>query len=266
MKSEPLPRLASLWIGDSLSGVERLCAQSFLDHGHALTLYSYAPVENVPAGVEMRDAREIFDTDRILRYNGPKGSPAIHADLFRYRMLAETDQIWVDLDVVALRPFAFTSDYVCGWEDNRQVNNAVLRLPLQSPALRGLLSMGPDTVGRPLAAPLLRRLRWIARMRGKTAPIEAWPWGATGPTALTYYMRRSGEITHALPVSAFYPLGWQEVDRLVKAGPLTPDSFPQSYGIRLWGKFIHRALRGMGGRPETGSLLDQLLTRHSITI
>lgn len=263
LSSTPLPRLGSLWIGDRLSNLERLCAQSFLDHGHELTIYSYSPIKNIPEGVELRDAREIFDTNQILRYNG-HGSPAVHANLFRYRLLAKTDFVWVDLDVVALRPFNFSSDYICGWEDDKQLNNAVLRLPHDSVALKRLLKYGPDTVGRPLAAPFLRRLRWLIKMRGRASPIESWPWGATGPTAVTYQMRKSGEISHALPVEAFYPIGWQEVDRLVKARKLEPEDFPRSYGIHLWGKFIHRALDEMGGRPEEGSLLERLYVKHSI--
>lgn len=263
MLPAPLPRLASLWIGDSLSPIERLCAQSFLDQGHALTIYGYGPIENVPKGVELADARRIFPTDRILRYDRT-GSPAIHSNLFRYRMLAETDQVWVDLDMVALRPFDIKSEIICGWEDGRQLNNAVLRLPHDSPALKRLLQYRPDSVGRPLAAAWKRRLKWLVQMRGRAAPIEYWPWGATGPTAVTYHMRKTGEIAQALPVAAFYPIGWQQLDRLVFNNGLTVNDFPHTYGIHLWGKFIRRALNKMGGVPERDSLLDQLLLKHDL--
>lgn len=259
------PRLASLWIGNSLSGIEQLSAQSFLDHDNALTLYSYEEVSNVPAGVEIRDAREIFDAGRILRHEG-KGSPAIHADLFRYQMLAKTDQIWVDLDMVALRPFAFSSPHVYGWENADQVNNAVLGLPAQSQTLRRLLKMTPETVA-PAATVFQPWWRsWIPRLRGYTMPIEDWPWGTTGPMALTHHLRHSGEISHALPPSAFYPIGWQEMDKLIKAGQLTLDDLRDSYGIHLWGKFIRQALQQTRGHPEEGSVLDQLLKRHRVSM
>ena len=42
--------IQSLWIGDRLSVMERLCIQSFLDQGHQFHLYLYAPCDRVPAG------------------------------------------------------------------------------------------------------------------------------------------------------------------------------------------------------------------------
>lgn len=266
MSRSTCPKLASLWVGGNLSGIERLSAQSFLDQGHDLIIYSYdKTLGNVPDGVEIRDAREVFDTTRILRYDGT-GSPAIHANLFRYQLLAKTDHIWVDLDIVALRPFVFSTEHVYGWENGTQINNAVLRLPSGSPALRKLLKFTPETVGRPLAAGWKRRLRWIVNMRGRSAPIENWPWGATGPTAVTYHLRRSGESDQAQPVNAFYPVAWNDTLKLLETSDLTPDNFPDSYGIHLWGKFIRRNLDRMGGKPKPDSLLDRLLLRHSVPI
>ncbi len=39
-----LPIIQSLWIGNPLSKLERLCIQSFIDHGHEFHLYTYATV------------------------------------------------------------------------------------------------------------------------------------------------------------------------------------------------------------------------------
>lgn len=264
MQHSDLPPLATLWIGEALTGIERLSAQSFLDHGHRLILYSYDPVANVPDGVEQRDAREVYDVGRILRYYGGKGSPSLHSNLFRYQLMAKTDQVWVDLDMIALRPFDIQTDHICGWENEKHLNGAVLRLPATSPALAELLRYGPDTYGRPWAAPWPRRLRWLVSMRGRKAPVTDWPWGSTGPTAVTYYMRKTGEIEHALPVAAFYPIPWTEVEKLIMDNGLSIDDFPQTYGIHLWGKFIHRALQQIGGQPQPGSILAQLMQRHGV--
>jgi len=50
--------IQSLWLGSSLSKLERACASSSLYHGHRFELFVYADVGNVPAGVMLRDANE----------------------------------------------------------------------------------------------------------------------------------------------------------------------------------------------------------------
>ena len=39
-----LPIIQSLWIGDDLTNLEKLCVQSFIDHGHEFHLYTYADI------------------------------------------------------------------------------------------------------------------------------------------------------------------------------------------------------------------------------
>ena len=49
------PVLNSLWVGNSLGFVERLCLKSALGTGHHFRLYSYEPdkLQGVPEGVEL---------------------------------------------------------------------------------------------------------------------------------------------------------------------------------------------------------------------
>ena len=81
-----LPIVASLWIGGSLSYIEQVCLKSFVDHGHRTILYTYGEVGGVPEGVEVIDANLIFPNDNFIRH-AKSGSPAVHADAFRYRMI-----------------------------------------------------------------------------------------------------------------------------------------------------------------------------------
>ena len=60
--------VGTLWIGGSLSWMEQLCLKSFVDRGQQITLFSYEPIPNVPAGVIRRDGREVLDTDNFLKY------------------------------------------------------------------------------------------------------------------------------------------------------------------------------------------------------
>ena len=61
-----LPKIASLWIGGDLSWLEQLCLKSFADAGHQITLYSYAPISNLPEGVLAGDANEIYPGEPML--------------------------------------------------------------------------------------------------------------------------------------------------------------------------------------------------------
>lgn len=204
--------IASFWAGDRLGPIETASARSFLRQGHRLTVYSPAPIANLPEGVEGRDAAEVMPSDRILVYRR-EGTPSIHANLFRYALLARTEAVWVDLDLLALRPLDIPGDWIFGWESERHVNNAVLRLPLASATLRALLALGPDTVGFPDYLRGLERAKLWLRTLGRGTTIDRWPWGATGPKALTHALRQTGEIRHALPVAAFYAVPAEEAGR-----------------------------------------------------
>ncbi len=109
--SKTLPVIQSLWVGDELSVMERLCISSFLLNGHPFHLYTYKSIGNVPKGTTVRDACEIIDPDRIFKYKD-RDTYAGFSNVFRYKLLFERGNYWVDTDVVCLRPFKSTGDYV----------------------------------------------------------------------------------------------------------------------------------------------------------
>lgn len=255
-------KVASLWIGDRLGEIEQISARSFLATGHSLTVFAYGPLRDVPEGVEVRDAEPIFSGKRILRYPG-NGWPSVHSNLFRYAMLAESDYIWSDLDVFALRQFEFQSRHVFGYEEKGRVNNAVLALPPDSPTLKRLLEFSPEMRGYPPdATPWQRRKIWL-RSLGRGVGVEAWGHGATGPRGLTHFLNETGEIDRALPEEAFYPVPWRDHAAIVKPGAIDPDGFPESsFAIHLWASQARRVMRRRyRGELPPSSLLGRLAAR-----
>src|SRR5690349_14550149 len=101
-----------LWIGDRFSTLERLCVASFLAHGHGVHLYAYGPVDGVPEGAQLRDAREILPAERIYTYASGfgQGSPSAFSNEFRYKLLRDRGGVWSDTDIACLRPFDFLDD------------------------------------------------------------------------------------------------------------------------------------------------------------
>ena len=131
--------IQGLWIGEALSTMERLSIASFLAHGHEYHLYTYEDVKNVPAGTHIRDANEILPASAIFQYREQKSFSGF-ANYFRYKLLLERGGWWCDLDVVALRPFDFSAEYVFGEETTGSlqpaVNSGVIRAPQGASLLR----------------------------------------------------------------------------------------------------------------------------------
>jgi len=263
---EPL-RVGTLWIGGRLSWLEQLCLASFTDHGHAVTLYTYEGVDNAPPGVALADAAAVFPADRFLLHNRT-GSPAVHADAFRYRMIARTGLTWIDADILCLRPWAFGAGPVFGWErPGRQVCNAVLGLPADSPALARLVAMIADEYPiPPWLPPADRAALAAARDRGAPVHVVDLPWGVWGPAALTHILRATGEIAAAQPQQAFYPVAFRDRRDLLAPGRDLADRIgADSYGVHLWNRRLSRRLiTHHGGVPPEGSYLAAALRRHRI--
>lgn len=261
-----LPRIASLWIGGRLSWLEQLCLVSFAHAGHEVTLYSYAPIENVPDGVRNRPAEEIFPAEPMYRHRRT-GSPAIHADLFRLHLLRNSDEIWVDADMYCWRPFAYDRPHVFGWEKPGLVCNAVLGLPPDSPALAAMLDFFADEYA---IAPWLKpwqqaELRAEAEA-GRPVHITEQTWGFTGPAAVTWFLQQSGEIAHAQPETAFYAIPFKRRNHLILSRHNPEDSFDEhTRGVHFWARRMKPRLEEKeGGVPRRGSFMHRLLRKHGI--
>lgn len=261
-----LPEIASLWIGDRLSWLEQLCLKSFADAGHPTTLYSYSPIENLPDGVMAGDAAEIYPAEPMLRHVRT-GSPAIHADMWRLHLLAKTDKIWVDADMYCYRPFDPKDGYLFGWEKPGLVCNAVLALPRDSATLRALLSFFEDEYAiAPWLKKWQRRELEEERDAGKPVHITEQNWGFTGPAAVTYFLQQTGEIAHARPEAAFYPISFPNRNQMILSRFRVETSLTEeTRGVHFWARRMKPRLEeAEKNRPRRGSFMHGLLPKHGI--
>jgi hypothetical protein len=99
--------VCSLWIGNLLTDLEKLCINSFLHHGYKFNLYSYENILNIPTGTNLIDANKIIDKSNVFSYKTEigKGSFSAFSNLFRYKVLYELGGVWTDMDVVCLSRF-----------------------------------------------------------------------------------------------------------------------------------------------------------------
>lgn len=263
-----LPQIASLWIGGQLSWLEQLCLKSFADAGHHITLYSYAPIPNLPKGVHPGDAEDIFPSEPMLRH-ARTGSPAIHADMWRLHLLQKTDKIWVDADMYCRQPFAYDSPFVFGWEKPGLVCNAVLGLPRDSKTLTRLLEFFQDEYAiAPWLKPWQQDELREAKEAGTPVHMTEQDWGFTGPASVTYFLEKTGEIEHAQPEEAFYPISFRNRNHMIlsrKNSDVAEALTDKTCGVHFWARRMKPRLEeAESNTPRRGSYMDSLLAKHEI--
>lgn len=260
-------QIAMLWMRGDLSFLEQLCMQSFMDAGHHVVLYSYEPIGHVPDGVECRDANAVLpDRDQIT--HSKSGSPAPHADLFRYRLLSQSDDlIWADTDAYCRKPFHTDTGHFYGWESDHEVNIGVLGLPRDSETLGRLVAFTSDEYAIPhfLDPKYVAELE-AARDRGEPVHVGDQVWAVWGPKAFTHFLHETGEVKHALPQVALYPYTFADRRKLFRKGVdhsqvITDDTL----SIHLYGRRARKRLAEKEkGLPHPDSLIGQLLLKHGI--
>lgn len=260
-------QIGMLWMRGDLSFVEQLCVQSFLDLGHHVVLFSYEPVGRVPEGVEHRDAADILPEGAGLVHERT-GSPALHSDLFRYRLLEGDDRIiWADTDACCIRPFVPRDGHLHGWESEHRVNGGVLCLPPDSATLRALLDFTRDEYAiPPWESP--ERQRELAALADEGRPVHVGrqSWGVWGPLAVTHFLHATGEIRYSLPTSALYPFSFAERRRMLRPGPRHRRWIKEdTLSVHLYGRRIRdRLAKREEGLPHPDSVLGRLLQKHRI--
>jgi hypothetical protein len=257
-----LPSVQMFWHGPPLSRIERLCMSSFVAHGHAVQLHVYEEPQGIPAGVTVRDAAAVLPRDELFVHRS-SGSLAVFADWFRYRLLAEHGGLWVDTDVVCLRPFDHAGAEIFAWQDQSTINNAVIGLPRGHALARWMVTCCeqpnrflPYDSFRTRRRKLQRRLLGRGRAEGQ--------WGETGPAGFTAAATHLGCASRALPFWHFYPIHYQNWHTVFD------DSLHErfgiidgSYGLHLWNEMSrHRPGFDRNGRFPEGSLFERLWARY----
>ena len=265
--AKKLPVIGALWMEGSLSFLEQLCLKSFVDAGHRVVLYHYGPLQNVPDGIELADASEVLPRTNFLQHERT-GSPALHSDLFRYKMLAKADNmIWADTDAYCMRPFETDTGHYYGWESGTHINGGVLGLPKDCPTLNALLEFTSDE----FAIPSYYGEKYQKELEDKKAagePVHAseQPWGVWGPHAVTHFLHETGEDKYAFPQEVLYPFTFKQRRMMLKPDlDVSPYVTDKTTSVHLYGRRMRmRIIEKEGGAPHPRSFLASLLRKHDI--
>ena len=205
-----LPQLNSLWIGDNLHAVHRLCLSSAVYHGHRVRLFAYGPLRNVPEGVELADAEQVLPKSALFIHK-KTGSPAPFADRFRIKLIGMGLGAWIDTDILFVKPLEAASLNIFGWESDKLVGNAILQLDPES-NLFALVNqhINEDFLAPPWLSGYQKVMLKLREALGIRRHVGAMAYGTTGPDLLTWALRETGNLHLARPVQAFYSLPYAQ--------------------------------------------------------
>jgi hypothetical protein len=249
------PDIVTFWHGP-LDALRLTCLRSQVAAGHKVTVYSFDPIAQLPDGVGNAEAEAILPhafADK-LRPTGPDGvwrdwTTLQFSDFFRMRLMARGEGLWLDADVLLLKPVEIDpAKPFFAWERPRQLGNSVLYLPSGDPIATAFAALMQQDELTPDWLALRHRLTFaLHRLRGskRVSDIRV---AIYGPAALTALARRAGELHYALPKKSFYA---------VHAEPklfFEPSDFSALIGDPEISGF-HVSPKGRGGeRPVPGSL------------
>ncbi len=244
---QPAPQqetVRGFWHGSPLGPYQLLCLRSFVDHGHRMELYTYDDTIAVPDWIVRRDARDVLPTEHVLHYQTGfgRGSPSLHANLFRYTLLDRLGGWWTDLDVLLLSDTLPEAPYFFARaaDPYTTLNNSVLKFPAGDPLLRDA----------------------VDRCNG-VAEADA-VWGQTGPLLLTSLVDQHALRAFAQPAQAAYPIPWQDVAAMFD--PARCVQIQQRIQGAIFLHMFNEIWRGSGIPrelgPPAGSFLDACFRLH----
>ncbi len=206
------PDIVTFWHGP-LDALRLTCLRSQVAAGHNVTVYSFEPLPGLPDGVGNAEAEAILPRafSEKLRPPQPDGTwrdwtTLQFSDFFRMRLMAQGAGLWLDADVLLLRPVEIdeTKPYFA-WERARQLGNSVLYLPADDAIVLAFEALMEQEELTPEWLSLRHRLTFmIRRLRGGSNRLSDIRVAIYGPPALTALAHRAGQLRHALPKKSFY--------------------------------------------------------------
>jgi len=206
------PEIVTFWHGP-LDQLRQTCLRSQVAAGHKVTVYSFEPLPGLPDGVGNAEAEAILPHafSEKLRPPQPDGSwrdwtILQFSDFFRMRLMALRAGLWLDADVLLLKPVEIDpAKPFFAWERPRQLGNSVLYLPAGDAIVTAFEALMRQDELTPDWLALRHRLIFALRkLRGKSNRLSDIRVAIFGPAALTALAARGSKLGYALPKKSFY--------------------------------------------------------------
>ena len=181
--------------------------------GHKVTVYSFAPIPDLPEGVIGAEAEAVLPAAfaERLRPPEPDGSWSRNtiiqfSDFFRMKLLARRAGLWLDADVLLLNPVEIDPGKpYFAWERLNLLGNAVLYLPPRHAIVEAFENLMAQKSLTPDWLAFRHRLVFaLHRLTGRSSRISDMRVSIFGPSALTALASRFDVLEYALPRQSFY--------------------------------------------------------------
>src|SRR6201747_2114878 len=192
------PDIVTFWHGP-LDRLRRTCLRSQVAAGHKVTVYSFEPLGLLPDGVGNAEAEAILPHafSEKLRPPQPDGTwrdwtTLQFSDFFRMRLMARNAGLWLDADVLLLKPVEIdeTKPFFA-WERPRQLGNSVLYLPPHDAIVAAFTDLMEQDELMPDWLTVRHRLTyWMRALRGRSQRVSDIRIALYGPEALPAPGRR----------------------------------------------------------------------------
>lgn len=229
-----------LWIGSELSELEMMCIRSFMHHGHEFHLYAYGPLGKVPEGTVVKDANGILPEAMI--YRSRNGALSAFADFFRWVLLQKSGGVWVDMDVICLRPFDFPDEIVFGWESPESIATGVLRFPLGHFLPRAMAKACDDVnIFQPIdtTKTVIKKVTRKMLFGKEKSRIYTRHTEPGGPAYFTKFLDYYGLTALAKPPHWFYPFPYWKWQEIFTPKPDALSVIEGSYAVHVWHNAMH---------------------------
>jgi hypothetical protein len=250
------PDVVTFWHGP-LDALRLLCLRSQVAAGHKVTVYSFDPLAGLPDGVGNAEAEAVLPRAFSARLRPPQPDGSWRdwtllqfSDFFRMRLMAANAGLWLDADVLLLKPAEIDPAKPCfAWERPRQLGNSVLYLPPGDPIVAAFEALMQQDELTPDWLSLRHRLTFAMRkLRGGSKRLADIRVAIFGPAALTALAQRFDELQYALPKKSFYAVHAEPRLFFERSDFSALISDPQIIGL-------HISPKGRGNtQPVAGSL------------
>lgn len=176
--------------------------------GHPVDLYAYAEIAGLPDGVRRCDAETILPRQLLFEL-APEISHAMRADVFRMALLAAGAGVWLDTDMLLLRPIPPFRDVMVGRERGGHLCNAALGARPDLPMMQAVVDAFTRCATPRWGHPKLRWRRLLRALTGRPNSYADHPMHGWGRHALAHFVISGGLGSQVLEQNAFYhPLAY----------------------------------------------------------
>lgn len=213
---------------------------TWLANGYEVEFFAYDTdlFESVPEGITCTDAREVLPEHEIFSEPIGRTGYSGFSNLFRIELMKKRNGVWVDLDVVAIRPLESVPPYIFAKENRKWINGAVFRSPAESE--------------------LTKYLEGVIRSK---ASEGYWEFGELGPRAITVGVAKFNLHQYEFDRGAFYAISGLDSWKLYSVAGLheVESSLSNSYFIHIANEISKQLpFPALGLAPQKNSYLWSL--------